>query len=45
MVVIQKQALGWRTGDWKNIGSERMKNSLQQNGVKEVWSGMRKTAD
>lgn len=44
IIVIVKQELKCRIEDWKNIHSERTKNSLQQNSVKEVWSGMRKTA-
>lgn len=45
ITVIVEQELKWRTENRKNIHSETMKNSLQQNSVKEVWSGMRKTAD
>lgn len=29
----------------KNIHGERMKNSVQQNSVKEVWSGVRNTVE
>lgn len=43
--VIVERELKWRTENRKNIHSETRKNSLQQSSVKEVWSGMRKTAD
>lgn len=45
IMVNVEQELKWTVENQKNIHSETMNNSLQQNSAKEVCSGMRKTAD